>query len=267
MNPERASVLLTGATGGIGRCIARRLAEAGARIFLTARRKEPLLDLAEAIDTGDRGVVSMDGDISDAAFRDRLASAALDWGVNVVIHGAGVNRSGLFEDLSEDEIRRLMDVNMLAPMLLTRVLLPGLRRRLEAQLLFIGSGFGALAYPGFVSYSASKFALRGFAEGLRRELGDSAVRVSLLVPRAVDTSLNDAATRRLQARFAMRVDSPDRVARAAVTLLKKPRPEAHLGWPDRLFFGINRLRPALVDGALRGKLPEIRRLLRSGPDT
>lgn len=267
MSPLRARVLLTGATGGIGRSIAQRLVSAGAGLFLTGRREGPLAELAATLEASGHGPATMSGDLSESAFRSCLAQAALGWGANVVIHAAGANYAGFFEDRTAAEIRDLMEANVMAPMLLTRELLGGLRERPEALLLFIGSGFGALAYPGFVTYSASKFALRGFAEGLRRELADSPVRVSLLVPRAVDTPLNDAPVRRLQARFAMRVDPPDRVAEAAAALVRQPRPEVHLGWPDRFFIGVNRLRPTLVDGALRGNLPEIRRLLRDSQET
>lgn len=261
MKLESANLLLTGATGGIGRRVANRLAGAGAGLFLAGRREGPLRNLAAEFSAKGARAEGLAGDLTDDTYRRALVERAGAFGVNGVIHGAGINTPGLFEHRSGDELRAMMDINVLAPMLLTRDLLSLLRGQPESLVLFIGSGFGALAYPGFAGYSATKFAIRGFAEALRREMADSPVRVALLVPRAVDTALNDAAVRRLQARFSMKVDSPDRVARAALALVRRPRAELHLGWPDRLFFGINRVRPSLIDRALRRSLPEIRRLL------
>lgn len=264
-----ARVLLTGATGGIGAAVARRLAADGATLLLTGRREPALAALAaelRAMGAVADGVVA---DLADPAGRVRLAEKAAGWhgGVNVVVHNAGTNVSGLFDTLTEADIDRVVAANITAPMQLTRLLLPGLRTQGGALLLFVGSGFGTIGYPGFAAYGASKFALRGFAEALRRELADSNVRVSLLAPRAVDTPLNDERVRALQRATGMKVDPPERIAEAVADLIRRPRPERHIGWPERLFARLNRLAPRLLDNALRKQLPAIREPLESKHDT
>ncbi|MES1943022.1 short chain dehydrogenase [Salinisphaera sp. PC39] len=264
MNPGNARVLLTGATGGIGRAVARRLGGEGAALLLTARDRTQLDALSAELHAIGAEVAVVAADLTDEAGRRRVAEAARAEGVNVVVHNAGTNVGALFEDLDAAAIDTIVTANVTAPMQLTRLLLPDLRRREEALLLFMGSGFGAIGYPGFAAYSASKFALRGFAESLRRELADTAVAVSLLAPRAVDTPLNDARVRDLQAAMKMAVDPPERIAAEVAGLIRSPRREVHIGWPERFFARINRVAPGMVDGALRKQLPAIRARLRPG---
>jgi short-subunit dehydrogenase len=115
-----------------------------------------------------------------------------------------------------------------------------------------------------VAYCASKFALRGFTEALRRELAGSRVRVQYLAPRATLTPLNSAAQVALNAELGVASDAPEVVARALLDLLDGTRGERHLGWPERLFVRINRMLPSLVDSSLLKQLPVIRRHAQKG---
>jgi short-subunit dehydrogenase len=148
-----------------------------------------------------------------------------------------------------------------APMHLCRALLPRLQRQPCAHIVNIGSVFGAIGYPGQVAYSASKFALRGFSESLRRELGDSTVRVHYLAPRATRTGFNCAAVDELNAQLAVATDPPERVAAAVGRMIETDRPEAVIGWPEKLFVRINGLLPRLVDHSLARQLPIIKQRL------
>jgi short-subunit dehydrogenase len=123
----------------------------------------------------------------------------------------------------------------------------------------VGSVFGSLAYPGFAAYSATKFALRGFTESLRRELADTQVRIHYLAPRATRTGMNASAVERMNAELGVAMDPPELVAAAACDMLADGRLEAVLGWPEKLFVRINALLPRVVDGSLRRQLPVIRR--------
>ncbi|MES1927128.1 SDR family oxidoreductase [Salinisphaera sp. T31B1] len=255
-----ARVLLTGATGGIGQAIATHLAAQGACLLLSGRRERELEQMATGLRESGARVAIAPADLGDGGALSNLAEIAGGWqgGVNVVVHNAGINVSGLLESIDTTAIADVMAANVVAPIQLTRLLLPGLLERSEAQLLFMGSGFGTLGYPGFSIYSASKFALRGFAEALRREVADTNLSVSLLAPRAVDTPINDARVRGLQGALKMAVDPPARIAAAVAGLIEKPRAECQVGWPERMFMRVNRFAPSLVDGSLRRQLPEIR---------
>jgi short-subunit dehydrogenase len=144
-------------------------------------------------------------------------------------------------------------------MQLTRRLLPELGRRPEAWIVNVGSIMGYLGYPGHAAYCASKFALRGFTEALRRELADSPVRVLYLAPRATRTAMNGAGVRALNAELGVAMDEPVAVARALVALLEDPVRERLLGMPEKLFARLNQVLPGLVDRALLRQLSTIRR--------
>ncbi|MDT0635878.1 SDR family oxidoreductase [Spectribacter hydrogenoxidans] len=264
MNIAHARVLLTGATGGIGRVIAHQLSAQGAALLLTGRDHAALETLATELRQVGGKVATVAADLTEATGRDRVAAAAARGsGVDVVIHNAGANVSGMFEDLAPEAIDTIVAANVTAPIQLTRLLLPTLRNQSEAMLLFMGSGFGAIGYPGFAAYSATKFALRGFAEALRRELADTAIAVVLLAPRAVDTPLNDSRVRSLHQAAKMSVDPPERIAVAVARLIHEPKNEVHIGWPERMFARLNRFAPGLIDNALRKQLPDIRRPLQA----
>jgi len=121
----------------------------------------------------------------------------------------------------------------------------------------IGSTFGSIGYPGFSVYCATKFALRGFSEALRRELADTNVGVLYLAPRATRTEMNNAAVEAMNAELQVNMDSPELVAERLVQALDADLREVHLGFPERLFVRLNGILPRLVDKALRRQLPTI----------
>ena len=143
-------------------------------------------------------------------------------------------------------------------MQLTRRLLPELRRQPEAWIVNVGSIMGYLGYPGHAAYCASKFALRGFSEALRRELADSPVRVLYLAPRATRTAMNGAGICALNAELGVAMDEPP-PWRRLLALLERPVRERLLGMPERLFARLNQVLPGLVDRALLRQLSTIRR--------
>jgi short-subunit dehydrogenase len=123
----------------------------------------------------------------------------------------------------------------------------------------MGSVFGAIGYPGYAVYSATKFGLRGFTEALRRELAASNVSVHYLAPRATRTRINSSAVERMNTELGVAMDDPERVAQAVCRLLVKQQAAAVIGWPEKLFVRINALLPRAVDGAIRKQLPTIER--------
>lgn len=123
----------------------------------------------------------------------------------------------------------------------------------------VGSIYGSIGYPGYATYSASKFALRGFSEALRRELADTTVDVLYAAPRATRTSMNTSAATALNQALKVGMDDPVDVARAVLDAVQQQRNELYLGWPEKLFVRLNGMLPGVVDRALRKQLPLIRR--------
>ena len=260
MRIDAMRVLLTGATGGIGRVIARRLLEEGAHVLLVARDEAALGALVRSFAFASDRVGFHSADITQPAARTALCDVARQWhgGVNVLINNAGTNPFSMYEDLTAEQIDHCLAVNVQAPMHLCRDLLPWLKARESAAIVNIGSVFGAIGYPGNVAYSATKFAIRGFSEALRRELADSPVMVKYLAPRATRTAMNSAAVEEMNSRLKVTMDPPERVARELIALFKRRQYSAVVGWPEKIFVKVNAVLPGIVDRAVRGQLAIIR---------
>jgi NAD(P)-dependent dehydrogenase (short-subunit alcohol dehydrogenase family) len=183
-----ARALITGAGGGIGRAIAADLVKQGVQVLLVDRDASALGAVAAHLASARTQFAQHVADLTVTAEREHLCEVARSWrgGINILINNAGLNPFGLFEDLKPEQIDLALAVNLQAPMHLCRELLPHLRRQAPAAIVNTGSVFGAIGFPGYVAYSTTKFALRGFTEALRRELAGSgvAVQYSRRVPRA-----------------------------------------------------------------------------------
>jgi short-subunit dehydrogenase len=171
------TALLTGATGGLGRAIATALAQRGTRLVLSARSAEALQELADSL-PGDHRVAVADLAAEGAA--ERLAADAGE--VDCLVANAGVSGTGRLEDFSAEEVARAIRVNLEAPMLLARALVPAMERRGEGHLVFISSLAGKASSPRTSIYNATKSGLRGFALALRVDLNKRGVGVSIVSP-------------------------------------------------------------------------------------
>lgn len=264
MNLGVARVLVTGGAGGIGSAIAAELLAAGASVMLADINEQALAATAQRLGAGDR-LATVVANLTDPAGRSALCQAAVRWRINVLVNNAGVNHFGLYEEQAPAQVSQTITLNVLAPMLLVQELLPHLRSQPEARVLNLGSVFGQIGYPGYAAYSASKFAMRGFSEALRRELAGSGVRVLYLAPRATRTPINPAAVVRMNAELKVAMDPPETVARAARAMLERDTACAVVGWPEKLFARVNALLPGVVDGAIIRQLPVIRRYAQKAP--
>ncbi|MGH2850805.1 MAG: SDR family NAD(P)-dependent oxidoreductase [Solirubrobacteraceae bacterium] len=170
-----ARTLLTGATGGIGRVIARRLAAEGADLTLTGRRSDVLDELAAEL-----GARAIRADLAESADVERLIAASGE--IDVLVACAGLPGSGRFTTLRQTDVDRALAVNLHAPLALAHAFAPAMVSRRYGHLLFIGSLSARAASFGASVYCASKFGLRGFALSLRAELAGSGVGVSIVQP-------------------------------------------------------------------------------------
>ncbi|MGZ8632952.1 MAG: SDR family NAD(P)-dependent oxidoreductase, partial [Solirubrobacteraceae bacterium] len=175
MNLAGRSVLLTGATGGLGHTIARRLRAEGAELILTGRRAD-VLELIAA-ETQARALAV---DLADAAAVQRLASECAD--VDVLVANAGLPGTGQLTSLSVEQVDRALAVNLRAPMVLARELVEHMVARRSGHIVLMSSLAGKVGAPRSSVYSATKFGLRGFAQSLRQDLRPSGIGVSAIFP-------------------------------------------------------------------------------------
>lgn len=266
MQIKQARIVLTGASGGIGAALALALASRGARLGLVGRDVAKLNQLARRLaDTGaevecittDLGLVNS-GTVVREQMQQRFG------GVDILINNAGITDFTEFSEADPQRIAQVLQTNVLAPMLLSRALLPDMLTQGRGQIVNVGSIFGSIAFACFASYSASKFALRGFSEALRRELVGTGVGVTYIAPRAVRTPLNTAAVQRMAERVKMVMDEPEQVADQIVQAIEQDRKDVYLGFPESLFVRINALWPRLVDAALGKQNKIMREFTREG---
>ncbi|GAB3288429.1 SDR family oxidoreductase [Parahaliea aestuarii] len=258
MKIDGKRMVLTGACGGLGRAVAQRLAERGARLLLVGRNDEVLQALCDGLPGGEHGVVVADlGSSAGVSAVVAVAGEAVDGLINC----AGVNTFGLFSEQGSGELRQMLAVNVEAPAALIRGLLPVLREH-NSVIVNVGSTFGAIGYPGFSAYCASKFALRGLTEALARELADTPVSVRYFAPRAIRTAMNSERVEAMNAELGNAMDPPEVVAEDLVRFVESDERRRDSGWPERLFVRINALLPRLVDKSLASTLPVITRYAR-----
>ena len=237
-------VLVTGATGGIGRAIASAFARRGASLILTGRREDVLRSLAAELRA--QAVVC---DLADREQVDRLIVQA--GRVDVLAANAALPGAGALTDFTQEQLDRVLEVNLRAPIALARSLAPGMIARGEGHLVFMSSLNGRLASPLSSAYSASKFGLRGFALGLRQDLRRHGVGVSVVMPGFVSEAGLFADTgARLPVGVGTR--SPAEVATAVIRAVERNRAEvevAPLG--VRLGAAIGGVAPGLAAWATR----------------
>lgn len=254
MRLEGKVALVTGAGSGIGRHLAAELAARGARLFLVGRREAPLRETVAMLPPG-ADAVSCGADLTMAADRAIIRDAVADrYGrLDLLVNNAGVVPVGPLAETDDLRLAQALETNLLAPMALTRELLPLLRRAAPSRVVNVGSMFGDIAYPLFAAYSASKFGLRGLSDALRRELRPLGIGVTYAAPRATRTPAASAFAALVEP-FQMRLDAPETVARAVVRGIEREARVVYPRGPERLFVLVQRLFPRLVDRAAAQQL-------------
>ena len=185
------SVLLTGGNSGIGLAIARELRQAGAHLTLVARNKDKLEQAKKellAIPSGAGRIKTVPLDVRD---RDTvttvIAGLLAESPIDILISNAGVVMPGHFLDLPNEQFDDMMQTNFLGPVNLVRAVLPSMVERKSGHVAFVSSFAGLIGIFGYTAYSASKFAIRGYAQALRCELKPHDIRVSVCYPPDTNT--------------------------------------------------------------------------------
>jgi len=182
------TVVITGASAGIGAAAAAQFAAEGAAVVLAARSVEGLQRVADAIGDEDR-VLPVPTDVADTDAAAKLFERAEDrfGAVHVLVNNAGYNSRGPLESRPVEEVARIVDVNLRAPVALSRLVLPYLRQAGGGAIVNVASLAGRVPLPGEATYSATKFGLRAFSFALAEELRGSGITVSVVSPGPVDT--------------------------------------------------------------------------------
>lgn len=263
MKIELCTVVITGATGGIGAAIAKQLSMQGAELLLVARNVENLKALQNQlnIETGKEHNY-LSADITTKQGKIDLIAKASILGANMLINSAGVSDFSRFEYMTEQAMQRAININLMAPMMLTQLFLAQGRENTstEKYVVNVGSALGSIGFPCYSSYCASKFGLRGFTESIQRELANSEDQVFYFAPRATATTINVEAANEMNYALGNKVDAPEDVASALLKQLIKDKPRATVGWPERLFVRLNGFIPELVDHALRKNINKIKKI-------
>ena len=188
-------VLITGASRGIGRAIALAFSEEGNRLFLSAKeRTEALLLVQKEAQEKGAFVSVFTGDLSEPSVQDALFQAATDFfgTPDILIHNAGQACTGLFQDMDDAALTRVIHTDLLSVLLLTRRFLPGMIKRQSGKIISLSSVYGETGASCEVAYSAAKGGISAFTKALAKELAPSHISVNAVAPGYIDTDMNAA---------------------------------------------------------------------------
>jgi uncharacterized oxidoreductase len=247
------SFIVTGAGSGIGRETSIALAKEGAQLALIGRRRAELEETARLVDAEGGTAMVFAADIGDHTTHPRIIEAARSgFGeINGLINNAGNVRAGRLESISVHDIVAMIDVNLTAPILLTRAVLPELKRASAGFIVNVSSGVALLTPPFYGVYAAVKSGIAAFGDSLRRELLGENVSVTNVFPGATDTPMMQ--TNRAGAELGFVREPAADVAAAIVDALKHGKREVLRGGEARLaLIAANRNDPAAVDERFRG---------------
>ena len=250
MHPADKTVIITGASSGIGAATAQAFAAAGANVVLAARDEARLAAVAGSI-AGRTLVVPTD--VSDRRAVERLVAetVAAFGGIDIVINNAGVGLAAPVAEMSADDFEQALAVDLFGPLALTQAALPHMQRD-GGQLIYVSSVVGLRALPYLGGYAAAKAALDRLTEALRVELRDSGITVTLVRPGSTRTgfSQNRLGSGRERRRVSARAATPEQVARAILkAAVREPR-VAYVSLADRLTLAFSLLAPQLTDWML-----------------
>jgi short-subunit dehydrogenase len=245
------SILLTGASGGIGRATAEILAREGANLTLVGRRPEPLESLRSRLEFRGGGAITVAADIRRPADATRAVNEAVKrFGrLDVLVNNAGIGYLASLPEADDSIVADLLETNVLGAFRMTRAAYAALGSSPGAIIVNVASFAGKVGVPYYSFYNASKFALVGMTEAWRRELGPKGIRVALVLPAAVETEFLAGLdrTRALGLGPAGTVLTAEEVARAIVGAIRSPRPETYVPRRNRWIGLLNVFTPRLAD--------------------
>ena len=256
-------VLVTGGSSGIGFAIAAALLAKGAKVAITGRRAAVVSLAVEELRKNGGAVSGIAADIGTAEGRGQTLQQALEalGGLDILVNNAGGVRAGRLEATTEAEIETMLNVDLLAPILLTRAAMPSLRASGDAMVVNITSGIALIGAPFYATYAAAKAGLARFGEALRRELKGEGVHVLTVYPGATDTPMMK--TNRAGSELGFGREPASAVADAAVAGIEADAFEVVRGGEARAqMIALNRDNPAAIDERILNLKPALEEAVR-----
>lgn len=248
MTTKTPVALITGAGSGIGRALAIEAAKSGFDLVLAGRTQSKLEETAALLGAGKPRLVT--ADITTPDGRAAIVEAAGER-LDILVNNAGQLAVGRLTDLSDEEIEQTVGTNLTAAVQLTRDLVPALSAA-QGRIVNIGSMFGMIAFPYFSAYSATKFAMRGLSDALRRELSEFGIAVTYVAPRATRTPAQVEFAHLVEP-LGMVLDDPERIAKHAWLGIMAGRKTIYPGFSEKVFAHVQALLPSVIDKALSDK--------------
>src|SRR3954465_1081899 len=245
-------IAITGASAGIGRATALRLARDGAAIAICARRADRLDRVAAEIDAAGGQALAMTADVTRAEEVGAFVARTVErFGrLDVMLCNAGFGIAGAIDDIAPDQMQKLMDVNYTGTYHAIRAALPAFRRQHAGHIIVVSSIVGKRGVPYMGAYSATKFAQVGLAECLRSELAGSGIHVSVVYPVSTETEFFDVMSRETGTAVTPAMgprQSVEQVAEAIARAIRRPVPEVYPHAKSRALVVLNALAPGFTD--------------------
>jgi len=248
MDIEGKRILITGGSSGIGLATAHALGARGAKLVITGRRSGMVDAAVEALRKGGADVTGVSADVStdDGGSTTLCDALGALGGLDILMNNAGAVRAGRLDEIREDEIRTMIEVDLVAPILLTRAALPALKADGGGMVVNVTSAIALVAMPFYATYAAAKAGLASFGESLRRELNGEGVHVLTVYPSGTDTPM--MATNKAGADVGFSLEPAEAVAAAIVAGIDEEAIAVTRGGPDRqAMIDLNRRDPRALD--------------------